>query len=56
MDLSTMNSRRSEEHNEENNVQEYCASATFEQMVESDEKGIRQLKDLFGEKAADQAE
>ena len=45
MGLRTRNSG----HSEDSNLQEYCASTTFEQMVEADERGIQRLKEAFGE-------
>lgn len=45
MGLSTRNS----EYSEDRDTQEYCASTTFEQMVEADKRGIQRLKEAFGE-------
>lgn len=52
MGLSTRNS----EHSEDSNLQEYCASTTFEQMVEADERGIQRLKEAFGGKSPENEE
>lgn len=44
---------RNSEHSEDSNNQKYCASTTFEQMVEADEKGIQRLKEVFGKKTSE---
>lgn len=47
---------RNSEHSDDSNNQEYCASTTFEQMVEADERGIQRLKEVFGKKTSETAE